>query len=70
MKLLIGYGLDEDAARAFLGIAGSAFVVRRDLVVLSGVRCGYCQPMQMQEILEFFSLGRDGQRYFDNLYRL
>lgn len=70
LKLLIGYGLDEDAARAFLGIAGSAFVVRRDLVVLSGVRCGYCQPMQIQEILEFFSLGRDGQRYFDNLYRL
>ena len=28
------------------------------------------EEKQMQEILEFFSLGRDGQRYFDNLYRL
>ena len=70
LKLVIGYGLEEEAARAFLAMAGSMFVVRRDLVVLSGIRCSYCQPMQMQEILEFFSQGTDGQPCYENLYRL
>lgn len=70
LKLVIGYGLEEAAARAFLKMAGSMFVVRRDLVVLSGMRCGYCQPMQMQEILEFFAQGADGQPCYENLYHL
>lgn len=70
LRLIIGYGLEETAARAFLTMAGSMFVVRRDLVVLAGLRCGYGKPMQMQEILEFFSLGADGQPCYENLYRL
>ncbi len=68
LKLVIGYGLDEEDAKSFMRTAHSVFAVRRDLVVLSGIRCGYQQPMQMQEILEFFAESRDGQRYYINLY--
>lgn len=68
LKLVIGYGLNEEEAKNFMRTAHSVFAVRRDLVVLSGIRCGYQHPMQMQQILEFFAESRDGQRYYINLY--
>lgn len=68
LKLVIGYGLDENAAKDFMHAAHSMFVVRRDLVVLAAIRCRYQQPMKMQEILEFFSKGPSGQLYYTNLY--
>lgn len=70
LKLVIGYSLKESAARTFMETAGSAFVVRRDLVVLAGIRCGFCRPMEMQKILDHFSAGRDGQPCYVNLYPL
>lgn len=69
LKLVIGFGLNEEAAWQFMEVAKSAFVVRRDLVVLSCLRCEYTDPMEVQEILEFFAEGRNGERYYTNLYR-
>lgn len=69
LKLVIGFDLNETAAWQFMDIAKSAFVVRRDLVVLSCIRCEYSDPIQVQEILEFFAEGRNGERYYTNPYR-
>ena len=69
LKLVIGFGLSEEAAWQFMEVAKSAFVVRRDLVVLSCLRCQYTDPMEVQEILEFFAEDRNGERYYTNLYR-
>lgn len=68
LKLVIGFGLDEEGAWEFMDTAKSTFVVRRDLVVLSCVRCAYTDPIQVQEILDFFSEGRNGERYYTNPY--
>lgn len=68
LKLVIGFGLDEEGAKEFMLTSHSMFVFRRDLVVLSGIRCGYRTPALMQEILEFFAQGYNGQRYYSNLY--
>lgn len=68
LKLVIGFGLDETGAWDFMDTAKSTFAVRRDLVVLSCIRCGYTDPIQVQEILDFFAEGRNGQRYYANPY--
>jgi len=68
LKLVIGFGLDETGAWDFMDTAKSTFAVRRDLVVLSCIRCGYTDPIQVQEILEFFAEGRNGERYYSNPY--
>lgn len=68
LKFVVGCGLDETEARAFMETAHSMFVVRRDLVVLAGIRCDYRRPMEMQEILDFFSLDRHGEPCYPNLY--
>lgn len=69
LKLVIGFGLNEAAAWQFMEVAKSAFVVRRDLVVLACIRCEYADPIRVQEILEFFAEGRNGERYYTNPYR-
>lgn len=69
LKLVIGFGLNESAAWQFMEVAKSAFVVRRDLVVLACIRCEYADPIRVQEILEFFAEGRNGERYYTNPYR-
>ncbi len=68
LKLVIGFGLDETGAWDFMDTAKSVFVVRRDLVVLSCIRCRCTDPIQVQEILEFFAEGRNGERYYKNPY--
>lgn len=68
LKLVIGFDLDEAGAWDFMDTAKSAFAVRRDLVVLSCIRCAYTDPIQVQEILDFFSEGRNGERYYTNPY--
>ena len=68
LKLVIGFGLDETGAWDFMDTAKSAFAVRRDLVVLSCIRRAYTNPMQVQEILDFFAEGSNGERYYTNPY--
>lgn len=68
LKLVIGFSLDERGAWEFMDTAKSVFAVRRDLVVLSCIRCGYTDPIQVQEILEFFAEDGNGQRYYTNPY--
>ena len=69
LKLVIGFGLDEAGAWDFMNTARSVFAVRRDLVVLSCIRCGYKDPIAVQEILDFFAEGKNGERYYTNHYR-
>lgn len=69
LKLVIGFNLDENNAWAFMDTAKSTFAVRRDLVVLACIRCAYTNPIQVQEILEFFAEDGYGERYYKNLYR-
>lgn len=68
LKLVVGFGLNEPAAWQFMQTAKSAFVVRRDLVVLACVRSEYLDPVQVQDILEFFAEGKNGVRYYTNPY--
>lgn len=69
LKLVIGFSLDENNAWAFMDTAKSTFAVRRDLVVLACIRCAYTNPIQVQEILEFFAEDGNGEPYYKNLYR-
>lgn len=68
LKLIIGYGLSEQKAKAFLAHVNSAFVMRLDLVFLAGIRCGYNHPVEMQEILDFFSEDQNGEAFYPNPY--
>lgn len=68
LKLVIGFGLDETGAWDFMDAAKSAFAVRKDLVVLSCIRRAYTNPIQVQEILDFFAEGKHGERYYTNPY--
>lgn len=69
LKLIIGYGLDEQEAKAFLAHVNSTFVMQMDLVFLAGIRCGYNHPMEMQQILDHFSMDKNGEPYYPNPYR-
>lgn len=68
LKLVVGYGLNENEAKRFMEIARSAFALRKDLVVLAGIRCRCGTPMEMSEILEFFAQGPEDKRYYSNPY--
>lgn len=69
LKLIIGYRLSEQKAKAFLAHVNSAFVMRLDLVFLTGIRCEYNHPMEMQQILDFFSEDQNGEPFYPNPYR-
>jgi len=71
LKLVVGFGMCESCAKRFLEKIGSGFFMRRDLVVLSAIRCGWNQPILMEDILRFFSTGPHGEEYYyyGSLYR-
>ncbi len=68
LKLIIGFGIDEDRAKEFLANVNSAFVIRLDLIFLAAIRCGYNHPIKMQQILDFFLEDRYGESYSQNPY--
>lgn len=67
LKLLIAFGMDETAARAFLALVDSGFLVRRDLVVLSCIRSHVYQIHDLERILDCFN---DLKPPYQNLYKL
>ena len=69
LKLVIGFGLDEPEAWAFLARVESGFVLRRDLVFLACIRQDHNNPLLMPEILDFFGTDRWGQKLYSNPYR-
>jgi len=68
LKLLIGFALMEGEAWDFMDIAGSAFVVRMDLVFLACICCGYQKPLWVMEILDFFAEDDEGNLLYKNPY--
>lgn len=68
LKLIIGFGIDENRAKDFLANVNSTFVIRLDLIFLAAIRCGYNHPIKMQEILDFFLEDRCGESYSQNPY--
>ena len=68
LKLLIGFGLGESDARALLALAGSDFILLRDLVFLVSIRTGFGHPDLMPEILDYFSEGEDGEPRYVSPY--
>ena len=68
LKLVIGFGLDEEGAWDFMDTAQSAFIFRKDLVFLSCVCCDYLDPVDVQQILEFFNMDKDGNPCYYNPY--
>ena len=51
-----------------MDIAGSAFVVRMDLVFLACICCGYQKPLWVMEILDFFAEDGEGNLLYKNPY--
>lgn len=68
LKLVIGFGLEEPGAWEFMETAKSTFAVRRDLVVLACIRCGYSDPVQATEILDYFGEDDRGNLLYVNPY--
>lgn len=68
LKLVIGFGLEEEGAWDFMEQAQSVFVEYRDLVFLACIRSRYVNPIQVQEILEFFAQDGEGNRIYTNPY--
>lgn len=68
LKLVVGFGLEEQPSWDFLGIAGSVFADRRDLVVLSCICLGYQTPLCVMEVLDFFSQDGEGNLLYVNYY--
>lgn len=68
LKLVVGFGLDENRAWNFMETAKSTFIVRRDLVVLSCIRCACKDPVEVLEVLDYFNEAPDGERYYVNPY--
>lgn len=68
LKLVIGFDLDETGAWNFMDTAKSTFALRRDLVILSCIRGGYTDPIQVWEILDYFAQSDSDVPYYSNLY--
>lgn len=65
LKLVAGFGIGEDDAKAFLGIAGSRFVTVCDLAFLVAITRGYellgrRHPLDVFYIVDFLSNGEMG----------
>lgn len=69
LKLIIGFGLEEEPAWAFMETAGGTFMLRIDLVFLACVCCGYQKPLWVMEILDFFAEDEDGNILYGNPYK-
>lgn len=68
LKMAVGLTMDAQRAGDFLGLAGSGFVVRRDLVVLACILCRVYDVHQLRDILEAYALDYGGHRFYKNLY--
>lgn len=68
LKLVIGFGLDEEGAWDFMDTAQSAFIFRKDLVFLACVCCSHLDPVDVQQILEFFNTDKEGNSCYYNPY--
>ena len=68
LKLVIGFGLDEDGAWEFMDTAQSAFIFRKDLVFLACVCCNHMDPVDVQQILDFFNADKEGTPCYHNPY--
>ena len=54
LKLVVGFQLGEEDAKAFMRTARSAFVTRKDLLVLACIRCGCQDPFMVQEVIKHY----------------
>lgn len=68
LKLIIGFGLAEEAAHALLALVDSGFLLPRDLIFLAAIQAGCGHPDLMPEILDFFNGDAQGDPIYTNPY--
>lgn len=69
LRLTVGLRLSRADAEALLASAGSGFIMRRDLVVLSAILLGIYDSWDVFDILEEYARSPYGERYFGNIYQ-